>query len=384
MTLRSFLFTERSPQKYYRHIAFWLCSILPFFLMGIIGYYTKYADKDFGKFVIGQLGRFPNLLVDILFTYTVAYYTIPLYRKNKSVGLLIAQLLLFTVIAFIAKALFWYADVDLYHNHTGKIWLGAWFLLVNFFNDGCLMRCGLFLGCMMLKNYYSMSEEKVNILKANATAELQLLKAQVHPHFLFNTLNNIYSFSLNRSPIAASLVLKLSDTLRYMITECESPLVPLEKEVKMINDYIGLESVRYGTRLIIDINISGDISDKKVAPLLLIPLVENSFKHGTSQMLEKPWIRMSLKINESDLEFRLTNSKPGETNAQDGKNGIGLKNVKKRIQLLYPGQHELKIYDAQYTFDVFMKVPLHPVKLTAGTPQFKNLSELSLAYGNSQ
>jgi LytS/YehU family sensor histidine kinase len=196
-------------------------------------------------------------------------------------------------------------------------------MITNFFNDGALMRCGLFLGCQTLKNYYLRSEEKAGILRENATAELQLLKAQVHPHFLFNTLNNIYSFSLSRSPFAASLVLKLSDTLRYMITECEAPLVPLEKELKMLNDYIGLESVRYGTRLNVEIKFEGDTDDKMIAPLLLIPLVENSFKHGTSQMLEQPWIRMIINTRENDLEFHLSNSKPEKINTQDRNNGIG-------------------------------------------------------------
>jgi hypothetical protein len=384
MSLRSFLFSERSPQKYYRHIAFWLCSILPFFVMSIIGFYTKYADGDFGRFLFGQLARFPNLLIDIVFTYTVAYYIIPGYLRNKRKTQWVSRLLLVTALAFIGKMLFWYSGVDLYHNNSDKIWLSSWFMVINFFNDGCLMRCGLFLGCRVLKKYYSSSEEKINILRENATAELQLLKAQVHPHFLFNTLNNIYSFSLNRSPIAESLVLKLSDTLRYMITECESPLVPLEKELKMLKDYIGLESVRYGTRLTIDMKITGDAKDKKIAPLLLIPLVENSFKHGTSQMLEKPWIRMNATINETDLEFRLTNSKPGEANTRAGKNGIGLKNVQKRIELLYPGQHELKVYNAEYTFDVYIRVPLHSAKPVTNHTHFKNLTEISLAYGNGQ
>jgi len=384
MSLRSFLFSERSPQKYYRHIAFWLCTILPFFLMAIIGFYTKYAGKDLGRFLIGQMARFPNLLIDIVFTYTVAYYIIPAYQNNNGKMRLASQILLLTAVAFIAKAIFWYSGVDLYHNNSDKIWLSSWFMVINFFNDGCLMRCGLFLGCKMLKNYYRSSEEKMNILKENATAELQLLKAQVHPHFLFNTLNNIYSFSLNRSPLAAPLVLKLSDTLRYMITECESPLVPLEKELKMLSDYISLESVRYGTRLNVAMNTTGDASDKKIAPLLLIPLVENSFKHGTSQMLEKPWIKMNIHINETDLEFRLTNSKPGELNERNGKNGIGLKNVQKRIQLLYPGKHELRVYNAQYSFDVYIRVPLHTAKAANSTAHFKNLTELSLAYGSNQ
>jgi two-component system LytT family sensor kinase len=383
MSLRNFLFTERTPQKYYRHIGFWFCSVLPFFIVGIIGFYTKYVDKDVGKFLIGQLGRFPNLLIDILFTYIVAYYIIPSYQKRRSTTMLVAELMFLIIVAFIGKGYLWYSDVDLYHNPE-KLWLGSWFLFVNFFNDGCLMRCALFLGCRMLKNYYSKQEEKTNILKENAVAELQLLKAQVHPHFLFNTLNNIYSFSLNRSPLAASLVLKLSDTLRYMITECESPLVPLEKELKMLKDYIGLESVRYGTRLNVDMSITGDASNKKIAPLLLIPLVENSFKHGTSQMLKRPWIKISVTIDEESVAFRITNSKPGEARQAAGKSGIGLKNVQKRMQLLYPDEHEIKVYNAQYTFDVYLRVPLHTTTPVNSASHTKNLSEISFSYGSSQ
>jgi hypothetical protein len=383
MSLRDFLFAERTPQKYYRHIAFWICSILPFLIVGVIAFYTKYVEKDVGKFFMDQLGRIPNLMVDIVFTYIVAYYIIPSWQKRRRTTKLVAELLLLIVIAFLTKGILWYSDVDLYHN-PDKIWLGSWFLFVNFFNDGCLMRCALFLGCRMLKNYYSRSEEKMNILRENAVAELQLLKAQVHPHFLFNTLNNIYSFSLNRSPLAASLVLKLADTLRYMITECESPLVPLDKELKMLKDYIGLESVRYGTRLNIDMSVTGDTLEKKIAPLLLIPLVENSFKHGTSQMLERPWIKIGITINETDIAFRITNSKPGESANTNGKNGIGLKNVQKRIQLLYPGQHELKVCNAQYTFDVYLSVPLHATKPVNSSASGKHLSDLNLAYGSNQ
>jgi LytS/YehU family sensor histidine kinase len=101
-------------------------------------------------------------------------------------------------------------------------------------------------------------------------------------------------------------------------------------------------------------------------------------------MLEKPWIRMNATINETDLEFRLTNSKPGEANTRAGKNGIGLKNVQKRIELLYPGQHELKVYNAEYTFDVYIRVPLHSAKPVTNHTHFKNLTEISLAYGNGQ
>ncbi len=382
MSLRSFLFTERIPQKYVRHIAFWICSFLPFFLMGFIVIYSKHVHIDAAQFFTNQLYWFPNLLMDMVFTYTVAYYVIPSYQKNRRISLLVSRLLVLIFITFILKAMYWYSGGNFYHN-SDKFWVSSWFMITTFFNEGALMRCGLFLGCQMLKNYYIRSEEKAGILRENATAELQLLKAQVHPHFLFNTLNNIYSFSLNRSPFAASLVLKLSDTLRYMITECESPLVPLEKELKMLNDYIGLESVRYGSRLNVEIKFEGDTDDKMIAPLLLIPLVENSFKHGTSQMLDQPWIKMTINISENNLDFNLSNSKPEKINAQErNNNGIGLRNVQKRIQLLYPLQHEFKIENSTNAFNVFIRVPLHHLKVVNNTASFNNIPDLTLAYDN--
>jgi len=195
------------------------------------------------------------------------------------------------------------------------------------------------------------------LAKENANAELQLLKAQVHPHFLFNTLNNIYSFSLNQSPLAGALVKKLSGMLDYMIHECEEKFVPLEKELKLIQDYMGLEKVRYGKRLDMHVEIHGDFENKFIAPLLMIPFVENSFKHGTSQMLQHPWIRLEITTDASRLIFKLSNSKPS-LNSKKLNNGIGLINVQKRLQLLYPHHHQLNINSTDETFIVEMQIML--------------------------
>jgi LytS/YehU family sensor histidine kinase len=203
-------------------------------------------------------------------------------------------------------------------------------------------------------------EEREILVRENTHAEMQLLKAQVHPHFLFNTLNNIYSFALRKSPDAGGLVLKLSDTLKYMINECETPLVPLEKELKLIKDYIGLEKVRYGNRLNMEIEIKGDYKNKLIVPLLLISFVENAFKHGASKMLKLPWIRLKIIIKENDFYLELSNSKPLQAFYQNGKNGIGLKNVQKRLQLLYPHEHELIIESTEDEFLIKMQVPLQP------------------------
>lgn len=357
MTLHEFLYTKKKPQRYYRHVAFWLCSYLPFLLFNIIAVYAKPYEITLGKFIFNQLMNILPLAIDIGYTYVVVYYLIPLYRRTRSVALLASGIVFATVIIFVLKAVFWYYMSDVPKASPDAMWLNAWFTFTNFLNSGSLMRCGLFLGCITLRNYYSRVQEKNNLLQENATAELQLLKAQVHPHFLFNTLNNIYSFSLRKSPVAASLVSKLSDTLQYMITECEAPLVSLNKEIKILHDYVGLESVRYGTRLCVNIDVDGETGDKMIAPLLLIPLVENSFKHGASQMIGKPWIEMKVHVGENGLEFKLRNSKPQQAH-HTRKAGIGLRNVQQRLHLLYPKCHRFSVLNEADHFEVLLSIPL--------------------------
>ncbi|MBI2729622.1 MAG: histidine kinase, partial [Sphingobacteriales bacterium] len=207
-------------------------------------------------------------------------------------------------------------------------------------------------------NWYKEQLQNDLLARENANAELQLLKAQVHPHFLFNTLNNIYSFTLNQSPEAPALVNKLSDTLQYMITDCKTDWVPLQKEIKMLEDYIGLEKVRYGDRLEMWVDIQGDANNKLIAPLIMIPFVENCFKHGTSMMRGKQWMQLTITIKENQLHFQLTNSNPPEPVHTKNKRGIGLQNVKKRLALLYPGKHQLDISSAEGVFSVHLQLEL--------------------------
>jgi LytS/YehU family sensor histidine kinase len=225
--------------------------------------------------------------------------------------------------------------------------------------------CGLLLSLKILKNLYFEQVKSQALEKEKINAELQLLKAQVHPHFLFNTLNNIYSFSLNQSPQAGALVQRLSGMLNYMIHDCEKPLVPLGKEIKLIRDYMGLEKVRYGNRLDLKVDIKGDVENKMIAPLLMIPFVENSFKHGASAMRGQQWIRLSVHINENKLVLELSNSKPPEAGGVSTKKGIGLANVKKRLQLLYPGEHFLETVSTNDSYIVHMEVNMQQLSATA-------------------
>lgn len=175
------------------------------------------------------------------------------------------------------------------------------------------------------------------------SAELKLLKAQVHPHFLFNTLNNIYSFSLENSPKTPELILKLSSLLSYMLYECKAEEVRLEKELEIMRNYIDLEKERYGKRLDVSWNVEGDIHDKFIAPLMLLPFIENAFKHGAAEQLEKSWLSVDIAAKQHILKCKIVNSKNELIAAH--RHGIGIENVKKRLAFLYPGKHELRLND---------------------------------------
>jgi len=218
---------------------------------------------------------------------------------------------------------------------------------------------GLALAIKLLKNWYLKQQETVQLAREKINAELQLLKAQVHPHFLFNTLNNIYSFILNGSPRAPEMIKKLSTLLNYILNECDRPLVPLSKELSLIRDYMELERIRYGDKLSMNMHIQGSASGKMISPLLLIPFVENSFKHGTSRMLTHPWVNLDIAIDDKSLNFKISNNKPEQRTEPVNKKGIGLNNVKKRLQLLYPGNHSLFITENEMSYDVTMKISLY-------------------------
>jgi len=189
------------------------------------------------------------------------------------------------------------------------------------------------------------------------SAELKLLKAQVHPHFLFNTLNNIYSFSLENSPKTPELILKLSSLLSYMLYECKAEEVRLEKELEIMRNYIGLERERYGNNIDISWDVSGEVQDKFIAPLMMLPFIENAFKHGTSEQIEKCWLSIDISVKGNKLKVKIANSK--NENANHRNNGIGIDNVRKRLAFIYPGNHELKLSDEGAFYIVSLMIELN-------------------------
>jgi LytS/YehU family sensor histidine kinase len=225
------------------------------------------------------------------------------------------------------------------------------------------LRGGITIGGMaaaikLMKHWYLKEQRNLQLQKENTESQLQLLKAQVHPHFLFNTLNNIYSHTQGTSPLASKLVMGLGDMLRYILYECNQPMVPLEKELQLLEDYITLEKIRYGNRLDVQIDVPGDTGHLLIAPLLLLPFVENCFKHGTSHMLDQPWVSLQLTVENKIMKMKLLNGKaPGYKPPKSG-HGIGITNVRKRMELIYPGKYILDIQDEEDVFIVNLKLNL--------------------------
>lgn len=187
-------------------------------------------------------------------------------------------------------------------------------------------------------------------------AEVNYLRSQVNPHFLFNALNNLYALTLKKSERAPDVVLKLSELMEYMLYESDEPFVPLEKEINYLSNYIALEKIRQGNRADIRMTVTGTANHCRIPPFLLLPLVENAFKHGISRAVRHAYVHIDIQIGKT-LEVTIANNKL-PTQQQDKNGGIGLLNLQQRLALLYPREHVLRITDEPNHYQVSLKINL--------------------------
>jgi signal transduction histidine kinase len=197
---------------------------------------------------------------------------------------------------------------------------------------------------------------KEQLEKQAVEAELNYLKSQINPHFLFNTLNNIHTLVYKQAPAAPEAVMHLASLMRYMIYESNAATVPLARELDYLRDYVSLQQLRYKNRPVVDLRIAGEAAACRIAPLLFIHLLENAYKHSPAR-LEPGDLKVRVEVQESALTFSVQNpiaSKPANPLEEPG--GIGLPNVRKRLALLYPGQHRLSIENTGATFTVLLTI----------------------------
>jgi two-component system LytT family sensor kinase len=201
------------------------------------------------------------------------------------------------------------------------------------------------------------------VLTQKLEAETNFLKTQINPHFLFNTLNNIYSLTLSGSPDAAPITRQLKALITYMLQECTKDKVALSGEIEFLKNYISLEQLRNKQEQIdISLNIKGDPADKQIAPLLLINFIENAFKHGVKAGIDNAFVKIDLLVMDNTLALDIVNSKPeahsDQTKAVQQTGGIGIQNVKRRLNILYPHKHRLRIIESKNEFSVYLSIHL--------------------------
>lgn len=379
MTSHEFIFSDQRRHRIARHMLFWIVwsfaynLFYQFPLHEFLGYghWEPNADREVQK--IGAIGYFFRVLLinsffgvivpQIAFVYVLFYWVLPRYFYKKRKTLLTLSVITGVIVVFLFVAAVFKWSYPIYLKLTGQKTTG--FSLLRIYRPMLANQLvsfpivvGLALTIKLIKRWWLKQKETEQVAKEKTKAELQLLKAQVHPHFLFNTLNNIYFFTLSGSPKAPEMISKLSGLLHYILNECNQPAVSLEKEMKMIQDYVSLEKIRYGEEMEMSVDLPDNYSGKMIAPLLLIPFVENSFKHGASKVLTHPYVRLRIYVEGDKLQLFLRNSKPEVREPVMAKGNIGLKNVKKRLELLYPADHELNIVEEPESFSVHLKIQL--------------------------
>ncbi len=200
-------------------------------------------------------------------------------------------------------------------------------------------------------------QESAQLKSEKLETEMKFLKSQVNPHFLFNALNNVYTLAIIKADETPDVILRLSDMLRYMLYDCKADVVPLQKELDYIKNYIALYQLKEDKPFNIEVEMQKVNGNLMIPPMLFIPFIENSFKHSKIEDFEQSWIKMSLTTN-GKLNFNIKNSIPQAAFTKDKVGGIGLENVKRRLELLYPNQHELEILNDGKVFEVKLVVEL--------------------------
>lgn len=326
------------------HSAFWFSLI--FILAFVDNNGMNYIQKLF------------LLTINIGFYAAIVYinllYLFPTYLKRRRLAVHLIWLLFTAVIITPIKCLIMYLTTsnpnlqELFVSNQLFIFLSTFF--VGFSSSI------YFIMTDWLKN----QREKQELAKETLQSELKFLKSQINPHFLFNTLNSLYALTLKKSDQAPEIVLKLSEMMRYMLYDCNEKKVALQKEVAYITNYLELEKLRHGKKMNIHLEINGEVNDQEIAPLLFIPFIENCFKHGISNRIEEGFVKIKLDIRQDDLVIMVENSKSPTMPSTLGKRsgGIGLINVKRRLELLYSNAYTLDIESSPTTYSVHLTLNL--------------------------
>ena len=339
-------------------MAAWACFLtLPFVFYPRPRDFSFFTERYFSAFF------FLNNILLIAFYYLNTYLIIPKLLDNK-------KFISYTLL-ILAILIFYGCFPRIYHlffgsllppapgARTGPPNPGRVRPLVSAGNIAIFLLVFVFSTGIKVINEWLRSEQRnKEIANEKLKAELSFLKAQINPHFLFNTLNNIYALASDQSEHTAPAVMKLSSIMRYVLSEARNDMVPLEKEIQFTSHFIELQKMRLTDKTSIEFTIKGDPIGRQIVPLLLLPFVENAFKYGISTREYSP-IRILLEIKKDSMYFSVTNNKHINTSLKVADNtGIGISNTKRRLDLMYEDSYELTIDDKAGEFSVHLNIPV--------------------------
>ena len=379
MQWHEFVFSKKPAYRLFRHSIFWVAWLIYFSLCqylfqkpfsGNVSPYIKIGSTFTSYIQVGSLlllKTFLLVLMDAPACYIFIYFLLPQFIKGKWLKPLVNTILLGIFMFGAAWFMYWsvFPFVDsLFGDHTANHYFTRFWPAVGLGLIDPVKVVAAAAIITYVKYWWMKQKESERLEREKITAELQLLKAQIQPAFLFTALKNIYEFSLAASPRAPEMLLKLSDLLSYMLYECDEPLVPLGKEVEMMKDYMALEKIRLNNAIEMELNVKDDLSNKIIAPFLLLPFIENSFMQS-SALTEQAWVNMDISIEGDTFTMKLANGLLPDNNALQAFSEDGLANVKKRLSLMYPQRHELKINQHSEMLTVLLNIQLtettHPL-----------------------
>jgi two-component system, LytTR family, sensor histidine kinase AlgZ len=316
------------------HCSFW-CVYLSFFVYQITSFRRREMDLTDALVQAGAQTGFSMLIA-----YLNYFIFLPRFLERKNVGRYLLEFSIpFALVMFMRVHLVRYL-IDGY-THREEYFYSTLHIVQTAATSLFIV---IFVGMLRFaKDWFEFEARKKEVENEKLIAELNFLKAQINPHFLFNTLNNLYYLAFTQSPNTTEVIAKLSQMMRYMIYDSNHPLVPVSKELEYMQNYISLERLRLNNAIPIKFEVTGNVEHARIAPLIFITFLENAFKHGVSNNKPDAWVNISINMQGKNCVYTVENSKVPATG--EGKSGIGLQNVKRRLELSYPGNYELQQKD---------------------------------------
>ena len=307
-------------------------------------------DNNYSKTFHFQIVELPFKL---LLVYPVIYILMPGLLLNRKYITFLFSYLTYLLIIGIALKLVWYYYLDVIYFPFNKfkppLKPTEVLNVILTLNNAMIIPFSV-----KLIAFWMFHQNKSNTLERDKLeAELKYLKTQINPHFLFNALNSVYALSLKKSELTSNTISQLSDIMRYIIYEASEPLISLKEEIDFIESYVDFEKLRIEEDVDISLNIDSN-DNKKIPPLLFIPIIENAFKHVRSFEGEKPWIVIQLECNKESIKLFVENSYKKDTIEE--KKGIGLENLEKRLDILFPNKYKMEFSKQDYSFKSLLEI----------------------------